>query len=244
MLKTLLLSSAIVGLSLGNVPFSKSTVKSRISDVTASASSQYADCYDYSNQGGDRLRAVDYIPYLADYNFDNRITSCCITGIWLLYADQNYNQNNLGASNYWVYGDNNCVNVPSAFDNKASSMRYTGAPDAWKADTLNLYLNEYFIGGEEYTYNDMPQLNYNDQAKSIIVTGCNGWTLYSEANYRGNCMCVQPSDSRNCYPGFYKTQSNLGSLAGRISSVRKGCYCGFKALPDNYESKEQQSFKL
>merc|ERR1711922_110147 len=82
---------------------------------------------------------------------------------WLLYADQQYNSNNVGASNYWLFGDNYCTNVPSQFDNVASSVRFTGAPDAWKADTLNLYLNEYFIGGEEYTYTDLPQMNYNDQ---------------------------------------------------------------------------------
>merc|ERR1712055_821201 len=110
------------------------------------------DCYDYNAAQGSRLRAIDYIPMLYDYNFDNIISYCCVTGIWLLYQDQNYNTGNAGGANLWAYGDRNCLQMPAGFDNQASSLRYTGAPDDWKADTLNLYLNDYFIGGEEYTY--------------------------------------------------------------------------------------------
>merc|ERR1719244_983220 len=187
--------------------------KTRISDNRGA--DQFLDCYDYQNQGGNKLRSVHYTPYLSRYNFDNKISSCCITGTWLLYAD------------------NYCVNVPSGFDNQASSLRYTGAPDSWTSDTLNFYLNEYFIGGEEYTYGDTPQLNYNDQAKSLIVTGCSAWTLYTDKNYRGNCKCVWPSDTNKCFPGFYSTEKSLGFMARSVSSVRRGCYCGSSALPEN-----------
>ena len=237
MLRTLVLSS-LLAVSLAAVPF-KVSEKSGVSDVKVN---QFMDCYDYSNQGGDRLRAIDYIPYLGDYNFDNRISACCVTGIWLLYADQQYNSNNAAASNYWLFGDNYCTNVPSQFDNVASSVRFTGAPDAWKADTLNLYLNEYFIGGEEYTYTDLPQMNYNDQTKSIVVTGCSAWTIYSDANYRGTCKCLYPASTSDCTPGFYSTQQSLGHLSGSISSARRGCYCSSKALPDNYGTKSQSNF--
>merc|ERR1712080_736757 len=71
---------------------------------------QTMDCYDYNNQGGDRLHLTDYTPSLRKYNFDNRIGSCC----------------------------------------------FTGAPDDWNYDTINMYFNEYFIGDEEFTYNDTP----------------------------------------------------------------------------------------
>merc|ERR1711962_1362788 len=50
----------------------------------SSAIVQSMDCYDYNNQGGDRLHLTDYTPSLRNYNFDNRIESCCFTGIWLL----------------------------------------------------------------------------------------------------------------------------------------------------------------
>merc|ERR1712142_830863 len=75
--------------------------------------------------GGDRIRAIDYIPALRNYNFDNRIGSCCFTGTWLLYGEENYNSYNTGAANWWAYGDNYCLDVPAAFDNQASSLRFT-----------------------------------------------------------------------------------------------------------------------
>ena len=49
-----------------------------------------------------------------------------LSGIWLLYADANYNVANSAGSNYWVFGDNFCTDVPAGFDNMASSLRYTG----------------------------------------------------------------------------------------------------------------------
>merc|ERR1712211_117758 len=55
--------------------------KTRISN--SKGADQFLDCYDYQNQGGNKLRAIDYIPALSGYSFDNRISSCCITGVWL-----------------------------------------------------------------------------------------------------------------------------------------------------------------
>ena len=230
-LATLLASCLSKDMYLGNH-------KTRISQDKAQ--DQFLDCYDYANQGGNRLRAIEYIPQLSQYNFNNIITSCCITGIWIMYADDNYNNQNIGAANWWVYGDNFCTNVPSGFDNQASSLRYTGAPDAWNADTLNLYNNEFFIGGEEYFYGDVPQLNYDNQAKSLIVTGCSGWTVYDGQNYQGNCKCVWPSDTNACYPGFYSTEQTLGSLSRSISSARRGCFCSKSVLPDNHGAKTSE----
>jgi len=201
---------------------------------TRTSASQRLTCYDYANQGGNSVVASDYIPNLQNYNMDNRISSCCFSGIWLIYADPNYNGNNIGAANWWAYGDNYCTNVPAQFDNVASSLRFTGAPDDLRYDTLNLYFNDYFIGDEEFTYDDKPALNYDNRAKSVIVTGCHPWTLYQYDNYQGQAMCVYPSDTSSCNPGFYTTSQSLGSLAGQISSARRGCYAQEKVLPDNH----------
>merc|ERR1712180_366288 len=57
----------------------------------SAAQTQYMDCYDYQPNTGDQLRAIDYIPQLLAYNFDNIISYCCVTGIWLLYQDENFN---------------------------------------------------------------------------------------------------------------------------------------------------------
>ena len=79
------------------------------------ASSQTLTCYDYMGGGGDSVRAIDYIPALRSYNFDNRIGSCCFTGTWFLFAEENYNGYNTGSPNWWAYGDNYCLDVPVGF---------------------------------------------------------------------------------------------------------------------------------
>jgi len=206
----------------------------RMFQRTPKATSQFLDCYDYTNMGGSYLRANDYIPNLANYNFDNKIESCCFTGIWILFAEQSYNGMSTGSANWWAYGSNYCTDVPSQFFNQATSLRFTGAPDDWKFATLNLYFNDYFIGDEEFMYQDMAQLNYDNRARSIIVTGCQPWTVYQYDNYQGYSMCVYPGDTSSCNPGFYTTSQSLGSLSGQISSARRGCYAKEKVFPDNY----------
>ena len=38
---------------------------------------------------GSSVKAIDYIPNLRGYNFNNRISSCCVTsGVWILYSGQ------------------------------------------------------------------------------------------------------------------------------------------------------------
>ena len=41
---------------------------------------QSLQCYERTGQRGDEVRAVEYIPKLSYYNFNNRIRSCCFTG--------------------------------------------------------------------------------------------------------------------------------------------------------------------
>ena len=134
--------------------------------------SQRLVCYDRQGYSGDELQAVapDYWPDLGA--MDDRIESCCFTGIWILYADENYNTASPGSANWFGYGADTCFNAPEGFRNHASSLRYTGAPDDMYHDTVNIYFNEYFNGDEEYTYHDAPQLNYDNRAQSIVVTGC------------------------------------------------------------------------
>merc|ERR1712243_251358 len=74
----------------------------------SSAIVQSVDCYDYNNQGGDRLHLTDYTPSLRNYNFDNRIESCCFTGIWLLYDLDNYGK---GTTTQWTGGPTVTITV-------------------------------------------------------------------------------------------------------------------------------------
>ena len=202
---------------------------------------QFADCYDYTQGQGASLHVSDYIPILRNYGWDNMISSCCFTGIWVLYGEENYNRATSNGAVWWAFGINNCIDVPNQFSNIASSIRFTGAPDDYLYDTLNLYFEEYFSGDEEFMYTDMPLLNYDNRAKSLIVTGCSPWTLYQYDNYAGLSMCVFPGSTTECTPGYYPTSQALGSLAGQVSSARKGCFAQEKVLPVNYGFKMESN---
>ena len=45
-------------------------------------------------------------------------------------------------------------------------------------DTLNLFEYDYFSGREAYYYSDIPDARAVYNVNSIIVTGCQPWTLY------------------------------------------------------------------
>ena len=135
-----------------------------------------------------------------------------------LFDEKDYN----GSKSLWMYGYNNLVTIPTEFENKVSSLRFPGAPDDWKATSLNLYNQENFMGEEEFTYEDIS--NFTIEAKSIIVTGCQPWTVYMESNYQGESKCIYPSDIKMCTPGLYPTVSSLEGLSSKIFSARRGCH--------------------
>ena len=47
-------------------------------------------------------------------------------------------------------------------DNQASSVRFAGAPNGYKYDTINLYEYNYYMGQDQYTYGDAPSFNYDN----------------------------------------------------------------------------------
>lgn len=192
---------------------------------------QQLTCYDFPNRSGDSLVANNYISSLAEYNFDNRVESCCASGIWLLYSG-----NGFSLRTWWIYGVNYCTNLPRQFFNSVSSLRFTGAPDDMHFDTINFYVGEQFTGKEEYSYNDVPALTRDNQAWSAIVTGCSAWTVYQYDNYLGESACLFPSSTTSCTPGFFPTRSHLARLAGRISSVRRGCWSNERLFPVNRDA--------
>ena len=237
--QNVLIFSALISLSLtsrlsSKDEMSKAKIRRPVKDQEPGGRNQVLDCYDYTQGGGSQFHAVDYEPSLRRYNWDNMIESCCFTGIWILYGEEDYNEYSTGGATWWAFGINNCIDVPREFSNDASSLRFTGAPDDYLYDTLNIYFSDYFIGDEEFMYNDTPLLNYDNRARSVIVTGCYPWTLYQYDHYSGNAMCVFPGSTSDCTPGYYTTSQSLGSLAGQVSSARKGCYAKEKVFPINY----------
>ena len=39
--------------------------------------------------------------------------------------------------------------------------RVVGRPDDWRVDSINLYEEEYFIGREQWAYDDTPSFDYD-----------------------------------------------------------------------------------
>ena len=194
--------------SLGNILQPRSIPDSRLK-----VSSQKLSCY-VRDEDRDSFNATDYIPDL-----DSKISSCNISGIWILYDKENYE----GSTSFWMYGYKYFVNLPTEFENKVGSLRFPGAPDDWKATSFNIYSQELFMGEEQFAYEDIPKLNI--EAKSVIITGCEPWTVYLENNYEGASRCLFPSNVENCTPGFYPTviSINKGIADGKLSSAKRGC---------------------
>lgn len=98
------------------------------SNGTKAISYQSAACYDQFNGYGSIFNIHDPINDLTYYGWDNRISSCCFNGFWLLYEDKNYNKYYPNAMVYYGYGDNHCRNFDEgfpSFNNRASSVRYS-----------------------------------------------------------------------------------------------------------------------
>merc|ERR1711915_736418 len=164
----------------------KENVRNSAKDSEPGPRLQLADCYAYTQGQGASLHVSDYIPILRNYGWDNLISSCCFTGIWILYGEENYNRATANGAVWWAFGINNCIDVPNQFSNIASSIRFTGAPDDYLYDTLNLYFEEYFSGDEEFMYTNMPLLNYDNRAKSLVVTR----GLFINMTIMAGCLCV------------------------------------------------------
>ena len=63
------------------------------------AEQQSATCYDYFGQQGQSCRITDYVPYLFSLGWDNKFSSCCFYGTWVMYGDSTYNENNPSVRN-------------------------------------------------------------------------------------------------------------------------------------------------
>ena len=63
--------------------------------------------------------------------------------------------------NYW-WDEYDCVDFPSWFYDKASSLRYSGASDGFKYDSINFYEGHYYMGNEHWYYDDAPSFGSKD----------------------------------------------------------------------------------
>ena len=145
------------------------------------------------------------------------------------------------------------ISLPGYENIKLSNFRFVGATEGYKYDSLTLYDKANFAGyevksfGNEFvlspTYFGRYKLSFfsNKSTKyfrvglnvfrSAAVTGCSPWTLYSNVNFSGSCVCLYPSDQTNCESGLFRDLP-MG-IGGNVASVRRGCYCTYHKYPNS-----------
>ncbi|KAK3893185.1 hypothetical protein Pcinc_002988 [Petrolisthes cinctipes] len=183
--------------------------------------------YSGALQTGERFNTHDYQPDLATLGFDDKTTSVCAAGIWILYEHHDYNSGGFGAITP-VVSDSGCIDLPTDMVGKVSSVRQAGSPSDPARSSLTLYSYTNYRSTEFYMTRDWPNLGaFNDEAYSAILTGSQPWTVYTYENYQGSGTCLQPEqevmvDGELVGVGLFPTYSELGS-SGSIRSVRQGC---------------------
>ena len=65
--------------------------------------------------------------------------------------------------------------------------------------------------------------------------------MYQYDNYQGASVCLFPSDTTNCYPGFFETPNDLGGLSRQFSSLRVGCFSDTKLFGKSVPKGELQA---
>lgn len=193
-----------------------------VNGCSAQATNQQAKLYSGRDGAGQFITLTEqYAPDLRNQLFDNTANSACVTGVWLFYDNANYNPAR-GTMEY-VFGPNNyCINF-SNLGGRLTAAKFSGWPKDYKANTLTLYQGDYFQGAEEYTHVDLPNLNLDRAAASLIVTGLSPWTVYALPNYGGDKVCVYPPNSNNYTPAFVYDLNRINIPINSIRSVRLGC---------------------
>merc|ERR1712029_1047142 len=179
-MKTALLIFQAISLAVGQSHYLDSTSQgSRVPYVNASTvslrvgSNQNLRCFDKPNESGYYVNiGTTAVPDLSrsPYNFDNRAVSCRFNGIYFLYDNYNFNPNGNAAVYAETWGD------------------------GYKYDTFNTYQYEYYQGSEQYFYQDATYTQVDNFGRSVVVTGCNPWTVYDYQNYGGQAVCFYPAD--------------------------------------------------
>jgi hypothetical protein len=162
-----------------------------IAPVKSVADSQVLYGYD-EFVDGDFVRVDGELTSLAQFGYDNRISFVCITGIWLLYSNDFWNDKSPG-ENWWGYGDSYCDFLPPEMDNQASSLRFVGGKDDWQYhNTIALFSLDFFNGIEQYYDQDVAQVGWDNVGLSLMVTGCSPWTIYEDADFKVfyNCFYI------------------------------------------------------
>ena len=169
--------------------------------------------YENDDYNGRRVQSNSSISNLADADFNDRASSVMIReGQWQICSDAYFRGRcvTLGPGNYpslRSMGLNDAVSsVRELWDQGGR-----GGAGGGRGTTVVLY-DGYNLNGISYRSDspiaNLDGSNFNDRAQSMIVND-GSWELCVDAFFRGGCQVYGP--------GRY---DNLGSLGGRVSSLR------------------------
>jgi hypothetical protein len=151
----------------------------------------------------------------------------------MFYVNPNYNTNNPSGVEY-VFGNDFCTNL-NTLAGYVSSVKFAGDSYDYKTSTFTLYESDYFQGEEEYTYTDLPNIGLAGFHKSIIITGNLAWTIFDQASYGGNSICLFPEPSPDVKPYLIPDIADIQIPYGSIRSVKKGCIGKAQQSDNNVE---------
>uniref|UniRef100_D3PHC6 Crystallin, beta A1 [Equus caballus] n=1 Tax=Lepeophtheirus salmonis TaxID=72036 RepID=D3PHC6_LEPSM len=200
--------------------------------------------YDRINLQGDSREFTGYQRDLRSEGFDNKVCSASMDGIWILYEHLDFNTKD--GMSYFAWGNSYDVLNFGKMKYHTSSLRSAGIGNFLQRSTLNFYEKEGFGGREQYYSGDIPFLMEEMNFHSLILTGCEPWTLYDDKFFDGDRICVFPGDEDRCYPGFFPRHEDFGYFGSRVQSARIGCFSEVKArvsniLPNNLFSFDANS---
>jgi len=195
--------------------------------------------YAERNEGGEYLIVPHtYVPDLRVQNFDDRTLSVCAIGLWMMYVNYNYNENNLSGVEF-VFGRGplpTCTpfNLIS-LGGYVSSIRFVGSAEDYRSDSFTLFQEDWFQGQEEYLTVDTPSLGLAGNHKSIVITGMSAFTIFDQVNYAGNSICLYPPGNNEPYL-IENVLDEIDVPYGAIRSIRKGCVSTNKLTPTEFNA--------
>ncbi|KAK4308292.1 hypothetical protein Pmani_020005 [Petrolisthes manimaculis] len=187
-------------------------------------------CWAGGQYSGTHYEFQTSYPHLGSIGFDNTIESIRVTGVWLFYDHEVYNTNHPDPTDmFWSYGINYALNIPSEYQNTATSLRPAGCVGI-NDDCWNVYEGLYFAARTFAGSAEMSDLSFLDfDVSSIILTGKSAWTFCEGLYFSGACVCLYPNTDHVGKDLFSSLDVGIFPIIGdhgmlHVASIRKGCF--------------------
>ncbi|CAG7725905.1 unnamed protein product [Allacma fusca] len=183
--------------------------------------SQTIELYTEKDCRGRKIRISEqYVEDLGVLAWNDIAKSVSVTGGWILYEHGFYNRGSNSGTEFIANSD--CTNL-QYLPEKVSSLRFAGDKSNYRINSVTLYKSRYFQEDEEFTTQDLRNLNMQEQA-SFIITGKAGWTFYDRTNFQGNSICVSPPNTDSPDPYFVPDMDQILNIRfNSIRSIKLGC---------------------